>query len=586
MPRVIGRLSLTLLTPVHHVKVLPGKNVGVHMAFISSEAAAAKQHEIAIIGSGPAGISLALELERLGVSSIILESGLVCGSVKHQELAAAASIDPNRHDDMRIATARRLGGTSNLWGGRCLPMDPIDFAGSEAFRSAEWPIRLSDLEPHFASAAEYLDCGAPIFCEPTSITSTTNTSFHLDRLERYSNGAAIQVKYRRRLEASKLISICLDATVLSGKFEGESVVSVTASGLGGRRFDITAQTFVVACGGVESTRLLLILQRSKPGLAGGQNGALGKYYMGHLIGVVADIEIHDSELDRLLDFYIDGNGSYVRRRIVPSDSLLIAERLLNVAFWPVIPPVSDARHRDPILSSAFLALSLPFIGRLMIAEAIRKRHVPDGAPLLPHVQNVLANLPSVLWYSLHFLWKRYCTSRRLPGFFRRNSARRYGLSYHAEQSPLMRSCISLSQILDSVGMPRVDIDLQFDRRDAENLMRTHGLLDQWLQAKGLGRLIYREPQDQVTDAIIAQAAHGTHQIGTARMGRTPAEGAVDPCLRVFGSDNLYLCSSAVFPTSGQCNPTFLIVSLACRLATHLSSAGLQNSSQFAHVSPV
>jgi hypothetical protein len=41
-----------LLTPGHHVKVLPGKNVGVHMAFISSEAAAAKQHEIAIIGSG------------------------------------------------------------------------------------------------------------------------------------------------------------------------------------------------------------------------------------------------------------------------------------------------------------------------------------------------------------------------------------------------------------------------------------------------------------------------------------------------------------------------------------------------------
>jgi choline dehydrogenase-like flavoprotein len=70
-------------------------------------------------------------------------------------------------------------------------------------------------------------------------------------------------------------------------------------------------------------------------------------------------------------------------------------------------------------------------------------------------------------------------------------------------------------------------------------------------------------------AVLAQAQHGTHQIGTARMGSTAAEGVVDRNLRVFGSPNLFVASTAVLPTSGQANPTLTAVALALRLAGHL-----------------
>jgi len=53
------------------------------------------------------------------------------------------------------------------------------------------------------------------------------------------------------------------------------------------------------------------------------------------------------------------------------------------------------------------------------------------------------------------------------------------------------------------------------------------------------------------------------------MGRDPRSSVVDPQCRVHGVDNLHIASSAVFPTSGQANPTLTLLALALRLADHL-----------------
>jgi choline dehydrogenase-like flavoprotein len=47
-------------------------------------------------------------------------------------------------------------------------------------------------------------------------------------------------------------------------------------------------------------------------------------------------------------------------------------------------------------------------------------------------------------------------------------------------------------------------------------------------------------------------------------------GVVDPNCRVFGTQNLYVSGSSIFPTSGHANPTLTIVALAIRLAEHLA----------------
>jgi len=54
------------------------------------------------------------------------------------------------------------------------------------------------------------------------------------------------------------------------------------------------------------------------------------------------------------------------------------------------------------------------------------------------------------------------------------------------------------------------------------------------------------------------------------MATSPSEGVVDPNCRVFGTRNLYVAGSSVFPTSGLANPTLTLLALAMRLSDHLT----------------
>jgi hypothetical protein len=221
----------------------------------------------------------------------------------------------------------------------------------------------------------------------------------------------------------------------------------------------------------------------------------------------------------------------------------------------------------------FLALSAKPIGRLILPEVIRRFHAPEGVSKAPHVLNVLKGLPGAVAYAPWFFHRRYFQPMRLPGFFVRNAARTYGLSFHSEHFASAESRVWLGDDVDSRGMPRLTIDLRFSRRDAEALLRAHQLLDTWLRDSGHGFLRYRQPEDQTVAAILAVAEHGTHQLGTTRMGRDRRDGVVDENLKTFDVSNLYVVGSSIFPTSSQANPTFTAVALAVRLAEHLRLSG-------------
>ena len=101
------------------------------------------------------------------------------------------------------------------------------------------------------------------------------------------------------------------------------------------------------------------------------------------------------------------------------------------------------------------------------------------------------------------------------------------------------------------------------------MIRSHQLLDQALRSNKIGHLRYWYTKSQLSDAIWKQAADGFHQVGSIRMGHDPATSVVDSDLKAHGVDNLYVASSAVFPSSGQANSTMLAVALGLRLVHHL-----------------
>lgn len=64
---------------------------------------------------------------------------------------------------------------------------------------------------------------------------------------------------------------------------------------------------------------------------------------------------------------------------------------------------------------------------------------------------------------------------------------------------------------------------------------------------------------------------GAHASATCRMSQSDADGVVDPNLQVHGTDNLYVCSNAVFPSIAAANPTLTLSALAIRLAEFVSA---------------
>src|SRR5690606_32586295 len=84
-------------------------------------------HNICIIGSGPVGIVTALELARRGQAVTLLESGAHMASEAACRQSRAEIVGSPMHADMTVAVQRSFGGTSNLWGAGCVPLDPIDF---------------------------------------------------------------------------------------------------------------------------------------------------------------------------------------------------------------------------------------------------------------------------------------------------------------------------------------------------------------------------------------------------------------------------------------------------------------------------
>ena len=132
--------------------------------------------------------------------------------------------------------------------------------------------------------------------------------------------------------------------------------------------------------------------------------------------------------------------------------------------------------------------------------------------------------------------------------------------------------MTLAAETDRLGAPRLRIDLRFGRDDAERLVRAHQQLGLWLSASGFGRIEYRQSEASSAEAALALMSHGSHHIGTARMGANRREGVVDGDLACFDSPNLTVLGSAAFPTSGQANPILSIVAFAARLAEKLAAA--------------
>jgi choline dehydrogenase-like flavoprotein len=538
--------------------------------------------EVCVIGAGPAGIVTSLEIASQGFSVILLESGTSHRRNPAQALSRA-ELDTARHAPLHQAVSRQLGGTSALWGGRCIPLDPADFEARPGVSVPGWPISYREVAQHYGKACAYIGCGDSVFDARAALKGALSIvpglpdeEIRSSTIERWASPANFGKMYETCLRKHHQVMVVLDATCTSINFDGTpaAVSDVSVRSMRGNALRVKARHYIICAGGLETARLLLNSNTVHHAGIGNHHGNVGRYYMGHLSGKIADIQFTTDPGKTMYQFEKDSAGVYCRRRFTVSAAAQQKLGLLNCALFLDNPALNDAHHKNGILSFAYLALTAPLLNRFLAPEAIVEaaRGVTLPGQTWQHFRNVVADAKSVATFVPQFGYQRYIARRRLPGFFLKSGTNRYALHYHAEQAPQADSRVCLGDQTDTLGLRELKIDLRFTPQDAASVISVHRLFDSHLRRHDCGYLVYKPGILQ--DRVLSQARDGFHQIGTTRMSHHPRDGVVDPDCTVHGVENLSVCSSSVFPMSGQANPTLTIVALGIRLARHLAETRL------------
>lgn len=521
-----------------------------------------ERFDICVIGSGPAGLAVALSCAARGRSVIVLEAGGEGG--ENPPSPPTRILHPAVHAPLEVATRQGFGGTSS-WGGLCVPFDPSDFAANGATGRGGWPIAYAEMATWHGRAAAFLDCGAVFEDDGVPFVSQTLDTRQFGRL---THRAALDRVYRDEIARSPNLILCLLAPVVRLVCDESAlrIVGAEVAPLGdtaaapGR---VIAGHYVVAAGGLRSTRLLLDLAARYPRLRMPARQSLGRTYMGHLTGEIAAVVFRDPRAARPFLYARDRCARWAQRRLKLAPGLLAAEGMLGTAFTLRAPPPEDPRHGDGALSIIALLGAFPgFAGRFRSERWRRSAKGSLRGTYRRHVCNIVRS-PSL---TLEGIAGMVSQSRveNLP-ILRRTASGRYALRYHAEQAPDPASRV----FLDEADPACLVVDFRYNDADIDSVVRAHWHLDRALRAAGIGCLDYHVAPAQLHDAVRARARDGYHQIGTTRMAQRPEDGIVDTDCAVHGVAGLSIASASIFPTSTSANPTFAVVAMALRLADRL-----------------
>ncbi|MGD2137369.1 MAG: GMC family oxidoreductase [Gammaproteobacteria bacterium] len=488
------------------------------------------QADVAVAGGGPAGISLGRALERRGVTVCIVEAG---GLEPDAAVQALYEGETTGIDYPLAATRLRyLGGSSNHWGGYTRPLDPIDFEARDWVPYSGWPFGIAALNPYYPAASRLVEVAPGHFDDVAYWQAASGEKllkFATGRMRHqfvhFSPPTRFGERYRRNLENAHGIQVLLNANVVNiGALEsGRAVSRLDVRTLTGLHHTVKARVYVVATGGLENARLLLLSN------LGNQNDLVGRFFMEHPhLGGFCEIVIAD--INRLPLIYrerVTAGGSKVKVAFNPTQDFMRERRLLNATFmtgvagnYPRSGPAQDedpmaVQHRDMLMAA----------GRFL-ADGTGEANAADSGQL--------------------GVWM--------------------GVGCACEQVPNPDSRVGLSTERDALGLNRISLDWRLTEQGRRSIVEHMHSLALEFGALGIGRTRVNVADDGRWPAHVNG---GSHHMGTTRMHDDPKLGVVDHNCRVHGLDNLYVAGSSVFPTSGAANPTLTLLALTLRLADHL-----------------
>ncbi len=531
--------------------------------------------DVCVVGGGPAGIALTLTLASRGLSVLLLESGRFAADKQTQALYNGEVTDERLHSPPDKYRYRRFGGSSAIWGGRCMPFDPIDFEVRRHVPFSGWPLAYDDLLPYYPAANALAEAGQFSYGAAQALgpdAAPLIRGFESDRvstegLERFSCPTHFGQRYAHRLQSAASVQLVLGAncTALQLHNDAQSIRALQVSTLQGTRFSVVPRATVLATGGLETARLLLASRDISPEGVGNQHDVVGRYYMCHIAGNVGSLTISRTLRQVRHGYERSPEGIYCRRRLQVTASEQQRLGLANAVARLHFARITDPSHQSGVLSGLFLA-------RKLISYEYSKR-LNDGdataATYARHLLNIATDPLDTAAFLGHWLTQRTLAERKFPSVILHNRTNRFSLEVHSEQLPQVASRVMLNDQCDALGMPMLRVDWRYSQADIDSVRGTLDVMAEEFEASGVAKFDYQ--REELEHDLLRFGAYGGHHLGTARMGCDPRTSVVNADCQVHSVRNLFVAGSAVFPTSSQANPTLTLLALSLRLADTLAS---------------
>jgi choline dehydrogenase-like flavoprotein len=477
--------------------------------------------DIAIVGGGPAGISLALALADSKLDIVMLESGGVDFSARIQKMYAGTQ-EGVRYTPLDAGRLRFLGGSTNHWGGFCRPLDAIDFEARDWVPHSGWPFARGEIEPYFERAQALCEAGPWLYDHAASAVADRGSVLALGKGGLYTSwfqfsktrGGVLPTyfghRYEDDLKHAPRVKPLLHANVTAIRLspDGGRVDRLDIATLTGNRFEVKPQWTVRAAGARENARLMLVSNDvAKAGIGNGGD-LVGRFFADHPIPRdVATLVVFSGSL---APFYADNialpNGAVLRGVFSPSGEFARARNLVG-SLTTVEQPVSlDETGTAAVITTA---------------EAL-------GVDA--------------------------------------SNAKAFSLGCGIELMPDPERRLTLTTDRDALGLPRLKLAMRVADSDFALYRQTLIELGRQLLAAKTGMLRLNRSR---REEWLKDMPWGNHHLGTTRMSTDPKTGVVDADCKVHGIANLYVAGSSVFPTYGSSNPTMNLVALTLRLADRL-----------------
>jgi choline dehydrogenase-like flavoprotein len=533
------------------------------------------QFDVCIIGSGPAGITIAREVSRSGMRVCILESGGYKAAEELQSLSTGTVESSHGYPEQALHEGRRrqFGGTANLWnhavrGGsashvRYVPLDEIDFERRDWVPESGWPFGRTEIEPFYERAQEV--CGIGRFegrPEAPEVERKFDRPWQTEKIEsvvsQFGSSEIFLNNYRRELTRSELSTVILGAVLLRLQMDpiSRTITSAQAGTPDGRTFRVRARAFVLAAGGLENPRILLLQEALQSGGLGNQHDTVGRCFMDHPSIKLGTLIPASSKVFRHAGFYdqhnVDGQAMMYKLHI--RSEVMRREKMLNLCAV-LVPHFKNLRANGP----AVLRQLLVKVPRFLLRDRSgRNRHKIqlNGEHAQPLRQRLLEE-----YYS-----EGCCGWSRLDRLEHRFGE--FGVRSLVEQSPDRSNRVMLQEQTDAFGQQKTKVLWRWNELDLRSICRAEQIFKEELAAAGIGTFI---PVGEAIGPHPRKFNSPHHFLGTTRIHVNPRNGVVDADCRVHDVSNLFIAGSSVFPTGGFANPTLTIIALGLRLADHLRS---------------